>query len=460
MPKVVLKSVYSFSSEDPAFPASNLLKSLKWRTQGVGQESEHVTFQLDKPTIITGIDLGNECSCFIGVFVARSGQEMSTENYQEILLTSSFMTPVECRSLENINRVRCFSKTSLVEEVAKEKWDFVKVVCSQPFNAHTQYGLSFITIYSPEEEVKEESSKLDTLKSPSALGRFALREESPETDDRGTLFNKWKQSKDSDQGSSSSVSVSPALAIRKASAELLTKKTTTENDKPDKPTVETPKTPKAEPPRRNRIINHSDDSDEDDRVSVAKKPKPNEETKPKKPERAVEVKSPPKRVSYQPFSQLLSGVIYTISGIQNPERGNLRQKATEMGARYKPDWDSSCTHLICAFKNTPKYNQVRGLGKIVQKDWILNCYAKKTRYPWRRYALDRGDRDESESEDEVHDETRRPPGEPQSQATSSRNRIVDSDSDTDDEIQRVLAAKAPQKDIYDKTTEEEDEGQS
>ncbi|XP_059619604.1 DNA repair protein XRCC1 [Phlebotomus argentipes] len=455
MPKAILKSVYSFSSEDPAFPASNLLKNLKWRSQGVGQEAEHVTIQLEKPTVISGIDLGNEASCFLGVFVAKSGQEMTSDNYQELLLTSSFMTPVECRSLENINRVRCFNKASLVEDVANEKWDFVKIVCSQPFNAHTQYGLSFITIYSPEQEAKEEVRKVESSGSPSVLGRFVLREESPETDDRGSLFNKWKLSQESsDDQASTSVSVSPAVAIRKASAELLREK------KEERPPPVTPKPPKvsqkAEKPRRNRIIHDSDDSDEEETASVAKKPKVNNEIKVATPQQACKAASPARRVAYQPFGRLLNEVIFTISGIQNPERATLRQKAMEMGARYKSDWDRSCTHLICAFKNTPKYNQVRGQGKIVQKNWILDCFARKTRFPWRRYALDRDDRNESESEDEVHDESRRPADQPQ--ASSSRNRIEDSGSDTDDEIQRVLATKVPQKDIYDRTTEEEDEG--
>uniref|UniRef100_A0A1B0GII8 Putative dna repair protein xrcc1 anoplophora glabripennis n=1 Tax=Lutzomyia longipalpis TaxID=7200 RepID=A0A1B0GII8_LUTLO len=480
MPRVHLKSVYSFSSEDPAFPASNLLKNQKWRSQGVGQETEHVTIELEKPTTISGIDLGNESSCFIGVFVARKGQEMNAENYQEILLTASFMTPIDCRSLENVNRVRCFGKAALVEDVVKEKWDFVKIVCSQPFNAHTQYGLSFITIYSPEEEIKEEAKKLE-ISSP--LGRFALREESPEVEESGSLFNKWKQSNKGDQqaGTSATTTImSPALAIRKASKELLATNAnasttvTNNNNKVENTENTSPllqqKTPP--PPRRNRIIYDSEDSDEDNGASAAKKtkiketPKPNkpqEAPKPNKPKETTKIDpiSPKKRVTYQPFSRFLSGVIYTISGIQNPERGTLRQKATEMGARYKPDWDSTCTHLICAFRNTPKYNQVRGSGKIVQKNWILDCYSKRTRFPWRRYALDRNERDESESEDEVHDEARRPAGQSSTATSTSRNRIVDSSgSDTEDEIQKVLAEKASEKDIYDKTTEEEDEGHS
>ena len=58
------------------------------------------------------------------------------------------------------------------------------------------------------------------------------------------------------------------------------------------------------------------------------------------------------------FGKLLDGVVFTISGLQNPLRGEIRGKGLEMGAKYKGDWDKDCTHLICAFANTPKFNQV------------------------------------------------------------------------------------------------------
>lgn len=48
----------------------------------------------------------------------------------------------------------------------------------------------------------------------------------------------------------------------------------------------------------------------------------------------------------KPFERLLEGVILVISGIQNPDRANLRSLALAMGARYKSDWDNSCTHLM------------------------------------------------------------------------------------------------------------------
>lgn len=94
-----------------------------------------------------------------------------------------------------------------------------------------------------------------------------------------------------------------------------------------------------------------------------------------------------------------------MSGFENPLRGQLRDKAIEMGARYKADWDGSCTHLLCAFYNTPKFKQVKGAGhgKIVKKEWIEKCYSDRIRYPWRRFCLDRKDSG-SESDEEVHAE--------------------------------------------------------
>jgi DNA-repair protein XRCC1 len=62
------------------------------------------------------------------------------------------------------------------------------------------------------------------------------------------------------------------------------------------------------------------------------------------------------------------GVVFTISGIQNPERGQLRTKGLEMGGQYRPDWSTDCTVLVCAFVDTPKFNQVKADGgSIVSK---------------------------------------------------------------------------------------------
>lgn len=58
------------------------------------------------------------------------------------------------------------------------------------------------------------------------------------------------------------------------------------------------------------------------------------------------LKKAKKEIVYKPFGKLLEGVVLVISGIQNPDRGHIRDKALRLGAKYKPDWDNSCTHLM------------------------------------------------------------------------------------------------------------------
>jgi DNA-repair protein XRCC1 len=92
-------------------------------------------------------------------------------------------------------------------------------------------------------------------------------------------------------------------------------------------------------------------------------------------------------------------IVFTLSGFQNPERSNIRDKGIEMGAYYKPDWDDECTHLICAFSNTPKYTQVKkSNGIIVKKEWIFDCYKEKKLLDTKKYELESNEK-KSETKD-------------------------------------------------------------
>ncbi|KAI5074615.1 hypothetical protein GOP47_0010576 [Adiantum capillus-veneris] len=91
------------------------------------------------------------------------------------------------------------------------------------------------------------------------------------------------------------------------------------------------------------------------------------------------------------FSKFLDGVIFAISGLVNPERAEIRDKALEMGGQYRPDWGADCTLLICAFANTPKFNQVQNEnGTIVSKVWILECYQQKKLVDIEKYLMHAG----------------------------------------------------------------------
>lgn len=70
----------------------------------------------------------------------------------------------------------------------------------------------------------------------------------------------------------------------------------------------------------------------------------------------------------------LTGVVFALSGFQNPLRSEIRDTGLKLGAKYRPDWTDDCTHLVSAFSNTPKASQVKKSGgKIVTKEWIFDC---------------------------------------------------------------------------------------
>lgn len=81
---------------------------------------------------------------------------------------SSLMTLKEAKEGTNVSGVRFFKSENFLKPTAHEKWDRVKIVCTQPFNRHVQYGLSFIVFH---------SSELTSQDSGTSLGRFHLKQE-------------------------------------------------------------------------------------------------------------------------------------------------------------------------------------------------------------------------------------------------------------------------------------------
>lgn len=97
------------------------------------------------------------------------------------------MSPMEARSGGNPSRVRMFATDKLSKSVAEQKWDRVKVVCTQPFNKHVQYGLAFITFHSVMADDMPAASS-------NRLGRFVVKDETEESDtiNAGSLFARRK----------------------------------------------------------------------------------------------------------------------------------------------------------------------------------------------------------------------------------------------------------------------------
>ncbi|XP_055546758.1 DNA repair protein XRCC1 [Wyeomyia smithii] len=652
MSSVVIQSIDSFSSEDTNFPASNLLAkdARKWKSKDSGEKSAYVILRLEKAFCISGVDIGNEHSAFVEVLVAKSGP--SNPEFKEILLTSSFMTPIESRNSTSVNRVRCFTQKDLVEPIAREKWDLVKIICTQPFNSRVQYGIAFIKLHTtcndtqrrekllvPEkfqQQINSISQKPPEAPTVIKLGRFTIREESPDSDGGNTsstnLFARWKESRTGGSPISSvetkkvTPHLSTAAAIRDASKPASLKNnppthvvkkpvTVTHKAKPlifdddddeeevpkllnrnresllydeedDKPNAKLEKKLMEERSRKEREKLAKESKELRDRALAEKKEKlhdtssskfkdflidapasssstqvtPSRTNKktpsPTKTNNCKPLVSPeqkrhdskehhkhddrgrernkrssetfgnrardedrsaakkPKRQQsvdrqetgaisnkkgnvpiYKPFNKLLENVVLVISGIQNPDRANLRSQALAMGAKYKSDWDSSCTHLICAFKNTPKYNQVHGHGKIVKKEWIDRCFALRKRISWRKFALDSDDAQQSDSEPEIIDAAKKPPEldrrrashEPEAKHRENEKSVTETEeevlahydlddvvmveerkpesyvisgSDTEEEIERVKQKQKLKSDgngTYDKSTEDEEQ---
>ncbi|XP_065208680.1 DNA repair protein XRCC1-like [Planococcus citri] len=532
MPPVKFSRVISVTSEDPRYPAKNLLNSdvvSPWKCKEPGEKQAAIILQLDESCVIQSIDIGNENSAFIEIFVGKS---ITPDSFEILRVASVLMSVQDCKTGNNKNTVRFFKHDEFAKPVSNQSWDQLKIVCTQPFNKHAQYGISFIKVH----------SKSDTAPvSNSVFGKFAMKKD--ENDDvsisTGSFFAKRKLL---------TQDVSAASAIRQAandpSGSILNKVTTgtkrlsdllpnkntkkprtngdinddslsndcrrstkgrllysqddadddQDDDSSSKPTTpsssqnknqtpkrdtpttkkkDTPVTPKITPkrdtvspatpknkPKINDTPKQKNTKDEPSKKRVNNDPPTGSQKPPK-----IDI-APKKR---KPFNKLLEGVVFAISGYQNPFRGELRSKAMKMGAKYRADWDDTCTHLICAFTNTPKYVQVLGLGWIVRKDWIEDCFKSRKRLLSSGYKLDKNDPYANSNDEEIWEldktSTNDPPSQPppkekkvtsQPVSTASSNDLIGSQDLTQFDPGSPIFDQ-PQTDIYDVETDVDSE---
>uniref|UniRef100_A0A9J7Y6Q0 DNA repair protein XRCC1 n=1 Tax=Cyprinus carpio carpio TaxID=630221 RepID=A0A9J7Y6Q0_CYPCA len=379
MPEIKLKHVVSCSSEDNTHRAESLLSSdtnRKWKAARPAEKHVSVILQLEKEEQIHSIDIGNEGSAFIEVLVGHS-TSVKDQNFEVLLVTSSFMSPTESRNGTNTNRVRFFGPSQLLKATAQEKWDCVKIVCSQPYSKSLAYGVAFIKLHSPPDA---DDVPVSTPPKLTKLGQFRVRDESPSSGSDiqpGSLFF----GRDSAAKTSTGLKVSPQNERWSYAAAALN----SEGSSAPSSSSSSQQVPTSQ--------NTSSDKREG--------PKPKPEPKPKLKAKSAEP---------VPFNRILEGVVFVLSGFQNPFRGELRDKALAMGARYRPDWTPDSTHLICAFANTPKYSQVKAAGGvIVRKEWVMDCHKTKKKISSKPYLLKRAESSsESEAEqDESEEETQK-----------------------------------------------------
>lgn len=489
MPEIKLKHVVSCSTEDNTHKAENLLSSdtyRKWKAARPGEKQTSVILQFEKEDQIHSIDIGNEGSAFIEVLVGNSSA-VRDQDYEVLLVTSSFMSPTESRNGTNTSRVRFFGPNQLQKSTAQEKWDRVKIVCSQPYSKNIAYGLSFVKFHSPPDKNDPPPTTPPKL---TKLGQFRVKDESPSSGPNlqpGSLFfsreNATKSSTSpkvspqsqklsyaaaalqasagshsSGQGSSSSSASPQPPAKRKfefskerqsSSGPPPAKKASPAVSPEGKAATPKPKPSPASTPSSSATKASSAQKSADKKQGSQSKL----ELKPKKQ------KATPQSAQPVPFNRIMEGVVFVLSGFQNPFRGELREKAMEMGAKYRPDWTPDSTHLICAFANTPKYSQVKSAGGIiVRKEWIIDCHKRKQKISHKRYLMD-GAESSSESEMEVDDQSEEEmnTNTPQKQERQVTPKKTPQKNDEDDEYAGSTDVDEPGGDDDESAVDTEDE---
>ncbi|XP_066502227.1 short transient receptor potential channel 2 isoform X2 [Hoplias malabaricus] len=115
-------------------------------------------FQLERTSYIGFIDVGNFGSAFIQVDVGRSSWP-SDHSYVTLLPTATLMSPTDSRQGKGGQGVRMFKNADFLPQAAEESWDRLMVTCTQPFNKHSQFGLSFLRLRTAVENTEEISAQ-------------------------------------------------------------------------------------------------------------------------------------------------------------------------------------------------------------------------------------------------------------------------------------------------------------
>ncbi|XP_015268601.1 PREDICTED: DNA repair protein XRCC1 [Gekko japonicus] len=362
MPEIAIRHVVSASSSDTTHCAENLLKAdtyRKWKAAQPGEKQVSAILQFEKEEQIHSIDIGNEGSAFVEVLVGSSASS-SEQNYEVLLVTSSFLSPSESKSGTNLNRVRMFGPDKLVKATAEKKWDRVKIVCTQPYNKSLAYGLSFVRFHSPPENNEIHSKTSSPVSIPITPDEAST---SASLKPGALFFSRASKPLASPPKASQNNQPSPSYAA----ASLQTGMSSSPDLAPSAAEKPTPKAPPKEPTPVKRKFEFSKENTS--LPSAPKKADPDTPRPPHPPPKkhkaspAAPPKTPPSKKSPQaqppegssegPFQHLLQGTVFVLSGFQNPFRSELRDKALEMGAKYRPDWSPDSTHLIT---NVPSSN--------------------------------------------------------------------------------------------------------
>ncbi|XP_009462452.1 PREDICTED: DNA repair protein XRCC1 [Nipponia nippon] len=152
MAPVKISYVVSFSSQDPKYPVENLLREDGLRPWlGCPQDRSRQLrgeLQREGASPIGYMDVGN-CGCaFLQIEVGRSSWPLDRP-YLTLVPSVALMTPADSKLDRNRCGVRMFKEADFLALAVGQKWDRLRLTCSQPFSKHSQFGLSFIRVRTP-----------------------------------------------------------------------------------------------------------------------------------------------------------------------------------------------------------------------------------------------------------------------------------------------------------------------
>ncbi|EDS41445.1 conserved hypothetical protein [Culex quinquefasciatus] len=255
-----------------------------------------------------------------------------------------------------------------VKPEAKEWWNLVKVICTQPFNSRVQYGVAFVMLHLVGDKKKDKplvpaafqkqfQEKVQKKEPPKMLqlGMFKLREEFPgsvEGSSAGDVYGGTIRDASTPAGIQNTLaSPQPAKMMTKITPKP---KPRLFDDNGEKEKASEPQSgrPAVRQAKREAGAQAGRRLCPEAPTSDIKKPKLDKDQ-----DREQDEERKRKPVTYKSLNNLFEKVVLVISGIQNPERANLRNQALAMGAKYKSDWDSSCTYEFDL--RLQKYPQIR-----------------------------------------------------------------------------------------------------
>ncbi|NXH10638.1 TRPC2 protein, partial [Bucco capensis] len=152
MAPVKISYIVSFSSQDPKYPVENLLREdnlQPWLSCPQDRSRQlKVELQLERASPIGYVDVGNCGSAFLQMEVGRSSWPPE-QPYLTLVPSVALMTPADSKLDQNRYRVRMFKEADFLALAVGQKWDRLRLTCSQPFNKHSQFGLAFLHLRTP-----------------------------------------------------------------------------------------------------------------------------------------------------------------------------------------------------------------------------------------------------------------------------------------------------------------------